>query len=114
MDLKLELSKGPGIPPNRLSLCRRGAPRIYERGDGFDVVEMKFSRDFRNDVHRHRLDMVHISIDKRVLAKQIHDARDPARIKLHGVDGLGGEDRFPVGAGDLQSRLNIIVSLFRD
>ncbi|MGA8304688.1 MAG: hypothetical protein WB723_03370 [Candidatus Acidiferrales bacterium] len=72
---------------------------------------MKFSRDFRNDVHRHRLDIVHISIDKRVLAKQIHDARDPARIKVHGVDGLGGKDRFPVGAGDLQSRLNIIVSL---
>ena len=66
--------------------------------------------DFGDEVRRHRLDSLEAGVDERVLAEQVHDARDSARIKVGGVHGLRGEDGQAVSAGDVQARFNVLLS----
>ncbi len=79
--------------------------------DGFQVVKLKLPRHLSDDVLWYWLNVLHICTDQRVLAEQVYDARDPLGIKIHGVHGLGRKDSIAVGTGDMQARLNVIVSL---
>ena len=81
-------------------------------GNRFDVVELKVARDFFDDPHWHWLHVFHIGLDQSVLAEQVHDPLDSARIKMYAVHGLGCEDRSAICARDVQARPHIIVSLF--
>src|SRR5580704_13461740 len=57
--------------------------------------------------------MLHISVDECVFAKEIYDAGNSLRIKVHGVHRVGSKDRASLGASDAQPLCDVTVGLLK-
>ena len=72
------------------------------RANRLDFIELKFARHFFNQMRRNRAQMIHVRVDQRMLAQQIHDAGNSARIHMNRLNRFLRENRLSVGSRDSQ------------
>jgi hypothetical protein len=71
---------------------------------------LELAGHFRDCMCGNGTNVLHVRVDQRMLAKEIHDPRNSVRIHVHGFDRLLREDRFPVRPGPPQAFGDVPVS----
>ena len=77
----------------------------------FHSVELEFVRDSLHDLRTDSDPLLDIGIDERVVAQEVHNARDTTRVQMYGVDSLPAEDGPPVRASNPQPFRDVFVRL---
>src|SRR5882762_1034169 len=75
----------------------------YRPSHRIELIQLKFMRSFMDDARRNRLHLIHKSTDQRVLAGQVCNAWNAARVLINSFHSLRGKNGSSVNATDTQS-----------
>src|SRR5579885_2562243 len=82
--------------------CPGGMVRHARSRPGYGVylIQLEVARGLLDSARRDRADLVHISVDQRMLTEQVDDSRNSLRVIEYRFDGLFRENRGTVGSAD--------------
>src|SRR5271157_777681 len=83
------------------------------RWDRTEFLPQNVPCGFFDHLRRHRIQLLYICVNERMLAEKIYYARDPARIKMYRFHRLGREDWVSLCASDAQPLRDIAMGLLK-